>query len=143
MRRRDILLAGLGTLAAATSAHAQGLDDYRWKNRPLLVFAPIKTDPRLALQRQRLVEVAGALVERDMVVIEVVQNLVYVQGRPSFAFDADRLRQSYRVSAVDFATILIGKDGGVKMRSGEPMVTADLFATIDAMPMRRQEMGGD
>ena len=37
--------------------------------------------------------------------------------------------------------MLIGKDGGVKLRQEEPISVADLFALIDSMPMRKQEMG--
>ena len=36
--------------------------------------------------------------------------------------------------------LLIGKDGGVKLRSTEPVSTDELFALIDSMPMRRREM---
>jgi hypothetical protein len=34
----------------------------------------------------------------------------------------------------------IGKDGGVKLRSAEPVAAGDFFALIDTMPMRRREM---
>jgi hypothetical protein len=36
--------------------------------------------------------------------------------------------------------LLIGKDGGVKLRSSEPVSVKDIFGLIDSMPMRRQEM---
>ncbi len=36
--------------------------------------------------------------------------------------------------------IMEQKDGGVKLRSSEPVSTKDLFGLIDSMPMRRQEM---
>lgn len=38
------------------------------------------------------------------------------------------------------AAVLVGRDGGVKVRSDEPVPTPDLFARVDAMPMRRREM---
>jgi hypothetical protein len=41
-----------------------------------------------------------------------------------------RRRQSVR---------LIGKDGGVKLDRDTPVAVAELFALIDAMPMRRAE----
>ena len=37
------------------------------------------------------------------------------------------------------ATVLVGKDGGVKLRRSRLSV-AEICAAIDAMPMRRQEM---
>jgi hypothetical protein len=36
--------------------------------------------------------------------------------------------------------LLIGKDGGVKLRAEEPLPAAEFFALIDTMPMRRREM---
>ncbi|MBE36310.1 MAG: hypothetical protein CMI16_12280 [Opitutaceae bacterium] len=40
----------------------------------------------------------------------------------------------------DFSITLIGKGGGVKLKRDEVLSTAELFAVIDAMPMRRPEM---
>jgi len=37
--------------------------------------------------------------------------------------------------------VLIGKDGGEKLRSAQPITAERLFATIDAMPMRQSETG--
>ena len=37
--------------------------------------------------------------------------------------------------------VLIGKDGGVKLRQEELVRPAELFALIDSMPMRKHEMG--
>ena len=39
-----------------------------------------------------------------------------------------------------FTFILVGKDGGEKMRADTVVSLAQLYKTIDAMPMRREEM---
>lgn len=39
-----------------------------------------------------------------------------------------------------FMVTLIGKDGGEKLRREVPLVPEELFAVVDAMPMRRAEM---
>ncbi len=39
-----------------------------------------------------------------------------------------------------FALALIGKDGNVAFRTGEPVDPTSIFAQIDGMPMRREEM---
>lgn len=36
--------------------------------------------------------------------------------------------------------VLVGRDGGARLRSDEPLPACDLFARADAMPMRRREM---
>lgn len=40
-----------------------------------------------------------------------------------------------------FSVRLVGKDGGVKFTSTRPVTTRELFAIIDAMPMRQAEAG--
>lgn len=142
MRRRDVLsyaAAGL-TAAASGPAFAGSLDRYRWNRRLVVVFAPLKTHPNLVVQRQRLKAAAAGLEEREITVIEAVQNTAYLDGRPTFELDARTLRAEHGVSVVEFAVLLIGKDGGEKLRRDAPVTADTLFDTIDAMPMRQQEM---
>lgn len=50
-----------------------------------------------------------------------------------------RLQQDIRKRNVDNEVILIGKDGGVKLRK-KKLNLPYIFSTIDAMPMRQAEM---
>jgi hypothetical protein len=54
--------------------------------------------------------------------------------------EQDALRKRFHVRPDAFAVILVGKDGGEKMRSDKPIPWETLEATIDAMPMRQTEM---
>ena len=116
------------------------METYLWENRPLVVFAPDSDHPIVAAQRDQLDCQRAALRERDMVVIEVVGARTAVDGASSAALEADTLRQRYRVSRDEAAALLIGKDGGVKLRLPGAISANRLFETIDAMPMRRREM---
>ena len=51
-----------------------------------------------------------------------------------------KLRERYRVDENTFTFILVGKDGSEKMRSDTVVTRDELYAIIDAMPMRRGEM---
>jgi hypothetical protein len=104
----------------------------RWNARPLLVFGSAG-DPRLIKQRAILAAQPEAVAERDVKVVEIVDADVRGTSEAAAA-----LRARYRV-ADGFAVILIGKDGGEKLRSAEPIPAERLFATIDAMPMRQSE----
>ena len=112
---------------------------YRWKQRPLLVFAD--HDSSLSLKSQRGIVDANrsGFAERDMVVVFVVGDQVTVElgGMPGES--AAALRRQYGVSGA-FKAVLVGKDGGAKLSSFEPLSAIRLFSTIDAMPMRRNEM---
>jgi len=50
------------------------------------------------------------------------------------------LRKRYRVAKGDTTVILVGKDGGEKLRTGDLADLERIFRLIDSMPMRRREM---
>ncbi len=63
------------------------------------------------------------------------RDLVVLTGTPGMA------RRFGLPSAPGFAFVLVGKDGGVKLVRRTFVSRRELFALIDAMPMRRAEMG--
>ena len=107
----------------------------------LLVFAPDADSALYRRQQEMLLVAERGLNERDMVIICVIRDAVSTKGRPAAAVAAVDLRDAYGVLPHEFRVVLIGKDGGVKLRQEEPISMADLFALIDSMPMRKQEMG--
>ncbi len=63
-----------------------------------------------------------------------------VDGEPHKAIDGAGLRDRFAADTDRYVAVLVGKDGFEKLRAGQPILNETLFATIDAMPMRRQEM---
>jgi hypothetical protein len=119
------------------------MDNYLWKNRPVIVFAPGPAALLLAAQRTTLEPDAAPFRDRDMLLIEVIGDTVSVNGRPVHGTktpDADALRARYRIERETPHVVLIGKDGGVKLRAETAFSADKLFATIDAMPMRSLEI---
>jgi hypothetical protein len=53
---------------------------------------------------------------------------------------AQSVRGAVGLPSARFGVALVGKDGSVALRQGQPITTRTLFAAIDAMPMRREEM---
>ena len=111
--------------------------------RVLLVFAPSGQDPRLDEQQRMLSEDREGAAERDLVLVPVAGTgpASKATGRTIDEAGNRRLRERYAVAAGTFSVLLIGKDGGVKLRSRSVVPAARLFALVDAMPMRRAEMG--
>ncbi|MFW2545226.1 DUF4174 domain-containing protein [Primorskyibacter sp. 2E107] len=103
------------------------LDDLRWQARPVLIFAPSGTDEDFRRQMRLFDAVRAGLAERDIV--------VFADTAPKAG---GLLRQRFGIEG--FQVLLVGKDGGVKLSQSSPLAPDTLFATIDAMPMRRQEM---
>ncbi len=108
--RPHLLLAALLPLACLSMFAAPAPDQ-----RVLIISAPSLTDDAYRTQAALLLPAWAGLLERDFT----------VQTR----FDAPA-----------FSVALIGKDGGEKLRRTTSLAPAELFALVDAMPLRRAEM---
>lgn len=124
------MVAFAGLLATSAQAADDPLAGHRWTARVLVLAAPAVADARLTAQREALAAVRRGTAERDLVVIEAVGS-----GR-----EATALRRRLGIADGAFRAVLVGKDGGEKLSSAEPIPPQTLFATIDAMPMRQDEM---
>lgn len=127
----NLLLLSLLTLGV-TRSPAPRQDDplaaYRWKARVLLVFAPRANAPALVEQRRFAEKEKANFQDRDLVVLELTDGA-----------KADALRRQFGVKPEEFSVILIGKDGGEKLRKPVPVAPKELFDLIDSMPMRQRE----
>ncbi|MBM0745295.1 DUF4174 domain-containing protein (plasmid) [Phormidium sp. CLA17] len=138
--------SGLSTTSVdSTSGRLQmvefKLSDYQWQHRTVLIFAPSKRIPVYQQQVQMWQADRANVNERDLKLVEVLgTGESRVDGKFLSAASVERLRQQFGVPVEEFAVILIGKDGTEKQRSQTPVDVAVLFRTIDAMPMRQQEM---
>jgi hypothetical protein len=122
-----LLVMAIAPAGAATVAEVAR---YAWSSRVLLVFAPDESDAALAVQREAIGQAAAGMQERDLVLLAATN--------PSSP-DDQALRRRYGVTGNGFAALLIGKDGGVKLRRSQPIPPQLLFQTVDAMPMRQNE----
>lgn len=123
-----------------TTANADAWEDYAWKSRVLVVYAPSDEVPEMAAQRMLLSGDTDAMLERDLVLIEVVGDDIKAVLGPSPDVAATELRAQHGISPDQFGLVLVGKDTGVKLRSDMPVASSEIFSLIDTMPMRRREM---
>ena len=117
----------LATLVmTAIPAAAVSLATEQWDKRVVIVFGP-EGDGKVREQIDLLTSDQKGLEDRDMVVLAVSGNQVETK------FGVSK-------PGAPFSVILVGKDGGEKLRRSDPISREDLFGTIDAMPMRQREM---
>ena len=128
-----LLLPLLAAQPALPPSLAATLRAARWQHRVLLIGAPVASEFNFQQQKKLLAAATAGLQTRDFQIIE----LPY--GQLSLADRATWTRQLHQ-PLDKFSVVLIGKDGGVKQASARPLPPADLFATVDKMPMRRQEL---
>ncbi len=142
------LLLTLALIPAAAPAQ-QTLSTLVDRNRVLLIFTPTALDGRYGEQFEAFNHHEADLRARDLIVIPLVQqpgpaNLspaLHALQPPHISDDEQlTIRRRFHIAASDFTVILLGKDGGEKLRSTIPVTIARLNRTIDAMPMRKEEM---
>ena len=126
-------------LGSITSASAE-LGDYVWKSRPLLLFAPTDRDLRLVETLNRIEASRCDVLDHDMVIgVVVTDGNSTLDGQTIGVDEAKRLMNQYAIGENAFTVLLIGKDGGEKLRVNEVPDLGAIFAVIDGMPMRRSE----
>lgn len=116
------------------------LEQYQWKSRIILLFAPSADNELYQEQVERLQAAEVGLLERDLKVFSIFLNEGRQGSETLTQQDVNRLRSTYEAARNDFLFILIGKDGGVKNRAPKVVSVSELFAQIDAMPMRQREL---
>ncbi|MEM9580416.1 MAG: DUF4174 domain-containing protein [Pseudomonadota bacterium] len=115
------------TLDELMVENTSDLSEFRWTHRPVIVFADSVNDPLFAQQMDLLADRATELLERDVVIL--------TDTNPD---ELGPLREKLRPRG--FMMVLIGKDGGVKLRKPFPYNVRELTRNIDKMPIRQREI---
>jgi Domain of unknown function (DUF4174) len=106
------------------------LAEHRWRSRVVVIFGARPGDPLVAQQRRIIATMGAGARERNVVLIELLGSTRVTSA----------MRARLCVPEAGFHAVLVGKDGEPKLSSFEPISASELTRTIDAMPMRKQEM---
>lgn len=118
---------------------SQKVSSYRWSNRVLMVLSENPGSAQVKLQMSLFADQSEALDERKLIILQVFPDY-YLKGSDNFIRRNDsQLYFDYKTTETPFEVVLIGLDGGLKFQKKEVVFPADLYAVIDAMPMRRAE----
>lgn len=114
-------------------SHSQNLSDYQWKNR-ILILSDAGVDGRDSkLAFEQITSQIDAWEERDVVVL-------FLKNRVLTTLEDERIKYAMELPEKFGGYLLIGKDGGIKMKENYPLIPKRVFDRIDGMPMRRAEM---
>ncbi|MDB5967125.1 MAG: hypothetical protein JWQ72_3625 [Polaromonas sp.] len=130
-------------LAVASMVAAQApqptLEALRDHQRVLLVFG--NGDNGLAETQLNIAAThAQGFRERDLTLLGLQGSTPNVPTALLSAQDDATARRRFHIAQGQFTVLLIGKDGGEKLRSNQPISWDKLQATIDSMPMRQDEL---
>ena len=129
LRFRSNFLTFVALITVLSSMNAKDLDELRWKERVIIIYAPDGSEKELARQQELLGSYDAELNERDT-------TQVILRARA----ENPEITERFGLAEAGFTLLLIGKDGGEKLRSGEIVAPERLIRLIDSMPMRQGEM---
>jgi hypothetical protein len=116
------------------------VNDYQWKNRIVIVFTDSVENSSYKSFRQQWDAQKGEVLDRDMILVEIFKNgQSFVMGSTLNKESQQNLIHQFEIGENSFESILIGKDGSIKLRSSNSFLN-DLFSLIDTMPMRQAEI---
>ena len=130
----------IATFAFNCTVRGQDISSHKWKNRVLIILTNEEKIDQLHKQVQILQTDQEGLNDRKLVIYSVkgdayrkgINSNEWVNGSNSF--------DEFKDSKEHFKVILMGLDGGIKISQSEVISLDELFSTIDAMPMRRNEL---
>ena len=133
----------LANVHAYSDAMPFTLTQYQWKNRVLVISAPSEDDESLMRQQDEVAATLEEFADRDMILVTLLDDAVSTTAdRELTAEEASAARAAIAVRPGSFALRLIGKDGTVKLSSETTTPMTEIYALIDAMPMRQMEKPG-
>ena len=130
-----VFIFSLFTLASS----GQDLKNHQWKNRVLLIFSNEKNADNYNEQIKLLSEVKEELLERKIEVYSTTKTEFIPNFKGNWKI-SNHLFKKYVSISKDFQVILIGLDGGIKLKEDRVLSMEKLFSIIDGMPMRRREL---
>ena len=116
-------------------------NQFKWKSRLLFLFASEKNDPLFRDLKGEISARKNEVDDRDLVVFEILESgpstMNTTQMDPRTAAS---LRKHFDLPPKTFMLILLGKDGGIKLKRNDRVKLEEIFTLIDSMPMRKDEM---
>jgi len=117
------------------------LTQFQWKNRLLLIFAPDDNDSLFKKLQSEIFTQEAEVEDRDLVVFEILERGPSRMNRALLdQSKVESIRRHFSVPQRSFRVILIGKDGGIKLKRNDQIDLETIFELIDSMPMRKDEI---
>lgn len=131
------------SILASQNASAMDLniEDFQWKKRLLLIFSPHRTDPLFNSLANEISSRPGDVEDRDLVIFEILESEDSKTSSGKFERrKSASIRERFEIPNNTFTVILLGKDGGIKLKRDDHVRLEEIFRLIDSMPMRQDEI---
>ena len=118
----------------------QQISDYQWKNRLVVLLTDSQDSQLYQLQLKDLKTDLEGLKERKILVITLTPNYQITGIDNEIEQKAVLNFKKLKKETNGFEVILVGLDGYIKLQQSKLLTHQELFAQIDRMPMRRNEI---
>jgi len=122
---------------------SQDIGEHKWQNRVLIVLSENTSNDNWQRQLSAYTSCKEALIERKIILYQVLPDKYRVTISPGNEGDwqsSDKLFKRFKRSDSKIEIVLLGLDGGVKLRKNNKLDCQEISAVIDQMPMRRSEI---
>lgn len=128
------------TFSIANAQVVDNLQAFEWSNRLIVIKAP---SDKVDTLKSKLIDNDADIEQRHLLWFILTERGIHSNFDGSFSADlhSNLSRQWFSQQKSPIKVILIGKDGMEKWRHSSLDLDA-IFAEIDVMPMRQQEMMG-
>lgn len=123
-----------------TKSFGQTIEKHHWRNRVLLILTNDIESTVFNKQIQSFKSRKKDMEERKLILYKVVSVENKIAKRDKNWIVDKEFFTTYKQTNKEFEVVLIGLDGGVKLRQTNYLIPEKLFAIIDGMPMRRSEI---
>ncbi len=138
MRLNSLIICFL--IAMTYTIQAQDIASHKWKNRLVLILTDDIGNATFENQIQELKEDIDGLNERKLLIYQIDPSRYKIGFNKSDWTASKTLYEKFKEEETTFEVLLIGLDGGIKLRQSELLTREKLYAIIDGMPMRRAEI---
>ena len=118
---------------------SQDFKDHQWKNRVLIVSTNNEKGIEFQKQINLLENLDQELKERKLIVYQISDNKYKLNFTESYKL-LNSSSKKYVSTKDGLQILLIGLDGGIKLKQNSILTAEKLFAIIDGMPMRKHEL---
>jgi len=125
--------------------YGQDLEKHQWTNRVLIVRTVDTESNKYQEQVKEFTSSTEELIDRKLILYKINKDDFTLTNYQNSALNysgkvSKKLAEGILNEKDNFEIILIGLDGGIKLQQTEVLTKQELFNTIDAMPMRRNEI---
>lgn len=124
----------------APFSYSQDLNKHKWESRLILVLTNDTSETEYQEQLKEFKKNSEGMKDRRLLVYQITPANYKLGIDKGKWKKSETIYHQYKKTDSHPEILLIGLDGGVKLQVSDFLSCEKLFATIDVMPMRREEL---